>query len=239
MSRPIASPGLMNVDWEERVNTDRLRTYRFARARQALEASELGALLLFDFNNIRYVTSTHIGEWARDKMTRFALLTRGGEPHLWDFGSAAKHHRLYCPWLPPENIRGGMIGLRGAVAPDAGLFTGAAKEIAEILRTEGVADMPIGVDLVEPPMLAALEAENITVRDGQQTMLDAREVKSADEIMLLNIACAMVDGAYQLIAERLKPGVRESQLVAEVTKALFDMGSEHVDNINAVSGERC
>jgi Xaa-Pro dipeptidase len=88
-------------------------------------------------------------------------------------------------------------------------------------------------------MLAALQAEGITVRDGQQTMLDAREVKSPDEITLLNTACAMVDGAYQLIAERLKPGIRESQLVAEVTKALFDMGSEHVDNINAVSGERC
>ncbi|MGH2428342.1 MAG: M24 family metallopeptidase, partial [Candidatus Limnocylindria bacterium] len=239
MARPIASPGLMTVDWEERVNPERLRTYRFGRAREALASSELGALLLFDFNNIRYVTSTHIGEWARDKMTRFALLTRGGEPHLWDFGSAAKHHRLYCPWLPPENVRGGMIGLRGAVAPEAGLFTGAAKEIAEILRAEGVTDMPVGVDIVEPPMLAALEAQNIAVRDGQQTMLDAREVKSADEIMLLNTACAMVDGAYQLIAERLKPGVRESQLVAEVTKALFDMGSEHVDNINAVSGERC
>lgn len=239
MSRPIGSPGLMTVDWEERVNPDRLRTYRFGRARRALDASELGALLLFDFNNIRYVTSTHIGEWARDKMTRFALLTRGGEPHLWDFGSAAKHHRQNCPWLRPENVRGGMIGLRGAVAPDAGLFTRAAREIAEILRAEGVADMPVGVDIVEPPMLAALEAEGITVRDGQQTMLDAREVKSQDEIMLLNIACAMVDGAYQLIAERLKPGVRESELVADVTKALFDMGSEHVDNINAVSGERC
>src|SRR4030095_1364177 len=104
---------------------------------------------------------------------------------------------------------------------------------------EGVWDMPIGVDIVEPPMLAALEACSITVRDGQQTMLDAREVKSQDEIMLLNMACAMVDGAYQLISERLKPGVRESQLVAEVTKFLFDLGSEHVDNINAVSGERC
>ena len=172
-------------------------------------------------------------------MTRFALLTRGGQPHLWDFGSAAKHHRLNCPWLLPENVRGGMIGLRGAVAPDAGLFDRAAREIADILKAEGVADMPVGVDIVEPPMLAALEKVGITVRDGQQTMLDAREVKSADEIMLLNIACAMVDGAYQLIAERLKPGVRESQLVAEVTKALFDMGSEHVDNINAVSGERC
>jgi Xaa-Pro aminopeptidase len=237
--RPPASPGSMNVDWEERVNTERLRTYRLGRAREALAGSELGALLLFDFNNIRYVTSTHIGEWARDKMTRFALLTRGGAPHLWDFGSAAKHHRLYCPWLPPENVRGGMIGLRGAVAPEAGLFTRAAREIAEILRDEGVADMPIGVDIVEPPMLAALEAAGMTVRDGQQTMLDAREVKSPDEIVLLNTACAMVDGAYQLIAERLKPGIRESQLVAEVTKALFDMGSEHVDNINAVSGERC
>jgi Xaa-Pro dipeptidase len=237
--RPPASPGSMTVDWEERVNPERLRTYRLGSARDALAASELGALLLFDFNNIRYVTSTHIGEWARDKMTRYALLTRGGAPHLWDFGSAAKHHRLNCPWLPPENINGGMVGLRGAVAPDAGLFARAAREVAAILQREGVADMPVGVDIVEPPMLAALQEEGITVLDAQQVMLNAREVKSPDEIMLLNTACAMVDGAYQLISERLKPGIRESQLVAEVTKLLFDLGSEHVDNINAVSGERC
>jgi len=239
MRTAFASPGAQTVDWEERVNPDRLRTYRFGRATAALEASELGALLLFDFNNIRYVTSTHIGEWARDKMTRYALQTRGGSPHIWDFGSAAKHHRLNCPWLRQENIHAGMVGLRGAVAPDAGLFRAAAREICEILKAEGVLDMPIGIDIAEPPMIAALEAEGITVRDGQQVMLDAREVKSVDEITLLNTACAMVDGAYQLIAERLKPGIKESQLVAEVTKLLFDLGSEHVDNINAVSGERC
>jgi Xaa-Pro dipeptidase len=237
--RPIASPGSMNVDWEERWNVDRLRTYRLGRARDALAASDLGAMLLFDFNNIRYVTSTHIGEWARDKMTRYALLSRGGDPHVWDFGSAAKHHRLNCPWLRTENIHAGMIGLRGAVAPDAGLFRRAAGEIAGILRAEGAADMPVGVDIVEPPMVAALEAEGLTVRDAQQVMLDAREVKSIDEIILLNTACAMVDGAYQYIAEHLKPGVRENELVADVTHRLFEMGSEHVDNINAVSGERC
>ena len=237
--KPIASPGAQTVDWEERVNVDRLRTYRLARATAALAASDVGAVLLFDFNNIRYVTSTHIGEWARDKMTRYALLTRGGSPHIWDFGSAAKHHRLNCPWLREENIHAGMVGLRGAVAPDAGLFRAAAREIRDILRSEGVADQPIGVDIVEPPMQAALEAEGITVRDGQQVMLDAREVKSIDEITLLNTACAMVDGAYQLIAEQLKPGIRESQLVANVTQYLFEQGSEHVDNINAVSGERC
>jgi Xaa-Pro aminopeptidase len=239
MTTSFASPGSMNVDWEERWNVDRLRTYRLARARAALDASDVGAILLFDFNNIRYVTSTHIGEWARDKMTRYALLSRGGDPHIWDFGSAARHHRLNCPWLRTENIHAGMVGLRGAVAPDAGLFRAAARQIREILRAEGAGDMPLGVDIIEPPMLAALEAEGITVRDGQQTMLDAREVKSIDEIILLNTACAMVDGAYQLISEQLKPGIRESELVANVTKYLFDVGSEHVDNINAVSGERC
>ena len=206
MIPPPASPGSMNVDWEERWNVDRLRTYRTTRAREALAASDVGAVLLFDFNNIRYVTSTHIGEWARDKMTRYALLTRGGDPHIWDFGSAAKHHRLNCPWLRPENIHAGMVGLRGAVAPDAGLFRAAAREIRDILRAEGVADMPIGVDIVEPPMLAALADEGITVRDGQQVMLDAREVKSIDEIMLLNTACAMVDGAYQLISRAAQAG---------------------------------
>jgi Xaa-Pro aminopeptidase len=239
MPTPFASPGSMNVDWEERWNVERLRAYRSERSRAALASSDVGALLLFDFNNIRYVTSTHIGEWARDKMTRYALLTRGGEPHIWDFGSAAKHHRLNCPWLREDNIHAGMVGLRGAVAPDAGLFRAAAREIRDILRAEGAADMAIGVDIVEPPMLAALEAEGVRVVDGQQVMLDAREVKSLDEIMLLNTACAMVDGAYQMIAEQLKPGIRESQLVANVTKYLFEQGSEHVDNINAVSGERC
>jgi Xaa-Pro aminopeptidase len=235
----IAAPGSMNVDWEDRWNVDRLRAYRLARAREALDASDLGAVLVFDHNNIRYLTSTHIGEWARDKMTRFALLTRGGEPHLWDFGSAAKHHRLNCPWLLPENVRGGMVGLRGAVAPDAGLAAGAALEIHDILVAEGAAGMPLGVDILEPPLLEALQACGIVVRDGQQTMLDARQIKSKDEIMLLNTACAMVDGVYQMISEELKPGVRENELVARATKMLYDLGSDDVEAINAVSGERC
>ena len=238
-TRGFAAPGSMTVDWEDRVNPDRLRAYRFDRAGAALAASDLGALLVFDHNNIRYLTSTHIGEWARDKMTRYALLTRGGEPHLWDFGSAAKHHRLYCPWLKPENVRGGMIGLRGAVAPDAGLPAAAAREIRDILVAEGVADMPLGVDILEPPLQAALADCGIEVRDGQQTMLDARQVKSIDEITLLNQACAMVDGVYHMISEELKPGVRENELVARATKMLYDLGSDDVEAINAVSGERC
>src|SRR4030088_3847327 len=94
-----ASPGAtMGVDWEQRIDFDKLRKARLDRAQAALEASDLGALLLFDDNNIRYVTSTKIGEWARDKLSRWTLLIRGQDPILWDFGSAAVHHKLYSPW---------------------------------------------------------------------------------------------------------------------------------------------
>ena len=65
-------------------------------------------MLLFDQNNIRYVSSTHIGEWARDKSARCVLLPREGDPVLWDFGSAAKHHQLYAPWLPESSWQAGV-----------------------------------------------------------------------------------------------------------------------------------
>lgn len=233
------SPGSMAVDFEERVNFTRLREYRLARVRAALDASSAGALLCFDTNNIRYTTSTQIGEWARDKMTRYSLLARDSEPMLWDFGSAAAHHRLHAPWLEPENCRAGLNGLRGAIPPDNQLFQRTAREIAGILRDQGVADMPLGVDIVEPPMLFALQEEGIDVVDGQQIMLDARVIKSPDEIMLLTTAAAMVDGAYQTIAEVLKPGIRENEIVALVNKKLYDLGSDDVEAVNAVSGERC
>jgi Xaa-Pro dipeptidase len=229
----------MNVDFEERVDFTRLRAYRLSRACAALDASDLGAVLLFDINNIRYVSATMIGEWARDKVARYALLTRGGDPIVWDFGSAARHHQLYAPWIRPENSRAGMLGLRGAVAPEAGLITRAVAEIQSELAAAGVADMPLGVDIAETPMLLELLRVGIDVRDAQQVMLDARLIKSPDEIALLSTAAAMVDGVYQDIAEALKPGVRENEIVALANKRLYEMGSDDVEAINAVSGERC
>ncbi|MFI0374112.1 M24 family metallopeptidase [Actinomadura sp. 1N219] len=235
-----AAPGRMAVDFEERVDFRRLHDYRLRRARQALEDTDLGAVLCFDVNNIRYLTSTMIGEWARDKVCRYTLLTRGGaEPVLWDFGSAARHHRLHAPWLPPENSRAGMLGLRGSVAPDAGLFERAVTEIKDLLAQAGLANAPLGVDIVEPPMLFELARQGLDVRDGQQVMLDARQIKSPDEIMLLSTAAAMVDGVYTDIAEALKPGIRENEIVALANRRLYEMGSDDVEAVNAVSGERC
>jgi Xaa-Pro dipeptidase len=229
----------MAVDFEQRVDFERLRRYRLDRARTALRSSECGALLLFDFYNIRYTTQTWIGGALGDKMTRYALLTRTGEPMLWDFGSAARHHRLYSPWLQPENCHAGMLGLRGAIAPSAGLMESAVRQIKQLLTDAGVADEPVGVDIVEPAFLFEMQRQGLNVVDAQQLMLDARVIKSADEIMLLTQAAAMVDGVYQDIVEALKPGIRENEIVALANKRLYEMGSDQVEAVNAISGERC
>jgi Xaa-Pro aminopeptidase len=236
---PIPAPGHMGVDYEQRVDFDRLRRYRLERARKALAGSECGAFLLFDFYNIRYTTQTWIGGALGDKMTRYALLTRSAGPTLWDFGSAARHHKLYAPWLDPSDSRAGMLGMRGAIAPSAGLMESAVREIKGMLLDAGLADQPVGVDIVEPPFLFEMQRQGLTVVDAQQLMLDARLIKSSDEIMLLNQAAAMVDGVYQDIVEVLKPGIRENEIVALANKRLYEMGSDQVEAINAVSGERC
>jgi Xaa-Pro dipeptidase len=203
-----------------------------------MENAGLGALLVFDNNNIRYLTGVAIGEWTRDKLCRYALYTRTGELVLWDFGSAAVHHRMYCPWLKPENCIASYTTMRGA-APPANLTRKQVAEIKDRLAQAGVANEPVGVDFAEVPTFMELHGQQIDIRDGQQVMLDAREIKSRDEIALLATAAAMVDGTYQDIAAALKPGIRENEIVALANKRLYEMGSDDVESINAVSGERC
>jgi Xaa-Pro aminopeptidase len=244
--------GVSNVDWESRLSMPRLREQRLDQLKAELARSDLGAVLTFDFHNIRYMTATHIGTWAMDKLIRFALLPRGGDPVLWDFGSAARHHQLYAPWLddahaaastdraePHYGARAGISTLRGAISPSAGLAEDVAAKVHRVLADYGLQDQPIGVDIIEPPVMFALQALGIPVVDGQQIFLAARRIKTVDEIGLLTQAASMVDAAYEQLYEFLRPGVRENECVGLVSKVLFDLGSEHVEGVNAISGERC
>ena len=241
--------GTNAVDWESRLDLDRLRRERLARLKAELDRSDLGALLTFDFHNIRYMTATHIGTWAMDKMIRFAILPRGGDPVLWDFGSAARHHQLQSTWLDEPHAaagrgdhygaRAGISTLRGAISPGARRAADVAAKVAQVMRDFGLDGQAIGVDIVEPPVLFALEAAGFHVVDGQQLFLEARRIKTGDEIGLLTQAASMVDAAYENLYEFLRPGVRENECVGVVSKTLYDLGSEHVEGVNAISGERC
>src|SRR5205823_5429726 len=176
----------------ERVRYDRLREERLARIKRLLADSSLGALLCFDMTNIRYITATHIGTWAQDKLNRFCLLPQGDEPIMWDFGSAARHHQLYNPWLSDGRSRAGISTLRGAMSPESGRAEDVANKIRVELEQRGLQNEPVGVDAIEPAVMFALQKAGLKIVDGQQLMQQARVIKTRDEILLLNQACAMV-----------------------------------------------
>ncbi len=230
-----ASWGTMAKDWELGVDYGRMISGRFQRAQKAVKAAGLGAALCFNVDNVRYVTGTHIGEWVRDKFDRYCLCPRDGEPYLWDPAPPAK--RLSSPWIA-ERVGAPVSNLQGALPPSSGTQKEFARQIRNTLVSYGIEREPLGIDLLELPMLRALEKEGIEVVDGQQAMLDARETKTPEEIQCLKVAAAMVDATYYDICKAIRPGVRENELVAIAHDRLFRLGSERVECVNSVAGPR-
>jgi len=227
--------GTMAVDFEEKVNYDRLRRERLTKAKEQLKSHGLGALLCYDFDNIRYITGTHVGEWARNKMQRYVILPKKAEPLLYDPAALAK--RKSAPWIA-DRVFPAVGSMRGSIPPDVGNIEALAKSIKQVLTEYGVEKEPLGIDITDIPFYQELEKENIQIVDGQQAMLDARQIKTEDEIELLKLAGAMVDAAYYEVAQSIRPGIKENDLVAIANNVLFRLGSELVECVNCVSGPR-
>lgn len=227
--------GTMGVDFEERVNFDRLRKERLEKARVALKASPLGSLVCYDFDNIRYITGTTIGEWCRNKMNRYCILPRDGEPLLFDPATPAK--KISCPWIA-DRVFPAVGSMRGAIPPETGSVERVGEDIIKWLKECGVDKKPVGMDIADIPLVRTLEKRGLEIVDGQEVMLEARMIKTKDEIELLKTAAAMVDAAYEEIVRAIRPGVRENDLVALANHVLYTLGSDLVECVNSVAGER-
>jgi Xaa-Pro dipeptidase len=232
--------GVMLSDVEQRIDFAALRAYRLARVRAQMEKYDLGALLCFDLDNIRYITQTHLAEWARGKYWRWCLLPRDGEPYLFEVGSAAQVKRVLCPWLKAENIRPAMGWMRGANVQPANvkLATSAVAEIKEILDEHKVADMPIGIDETEMYLVDAVQNAGLKVTNGYDAMFDARIIKSPDELKIIEISASLVDGVYAELAHFIRPGIRENEIVAKIYGWLIEHGVDRISGVNCVSGPR-
>jgi len=227
--------GTMGVDFEERVNFERLRNERLAKAKAALAASDLGALVCYDFDNIRYITGTHVGEWCRNKMNRYCILPREGEPLLFDPATPAK--KISCPWIA-DRVFPAVGSMRGAIPPETGSVEKVADDVLKWLKEYGVDKKPVGMDIADIPLIRTLEKRGLEIVDGQEVMLEARITKTKDEIELLKVSAAMVDAAYEEVVRHIRPGNRENDLVAVANQVLYSLGSELVECVNSVAGER-
>jgi Xaa-Pro aminopeptidase len=231
--------GIVGVDWQQRINWDRLRTYRLNRARERMREHGLGALLLMYDENIRYVTSTLTPGWNRLKPgLRYALLCEGAEPVLFEQGDIGFHIQRHSPWIPRENVRYSYAWIKGAAGPASGQqvkkFT---DSIVRELKNYDVFDRPLGVDFIDINMLRAFQDAGVQWTDGMTPMMEARAIKNEDEQECLRIVGAIGDAAHWETMRFLRPGLTENQVTAHIMEYLYGVpGMEDVEDVIVSSG---
>jgi Xaa-Pro dipeptidase len=129
--------------------------------------------------------------------------------------------------------------MRGAMPRSTGVPDTMAGKIYAELAERGLEKETLGIDLTDMETLFSLQRLGLECVDSQPIMLSARAHKTVDEIALLEHAAAIVDAVYEDIYRMLRPGVREHEIVAMAMQRLYELGSEQVEAINAVSGDRC
>jgi Xaa-Pro aminopeptidase len=231
--------GTMAVDYEVRYDIERLRRERLQRAKDHLKRSGLGALLCFDPWNIRYITSTWL-HWTKENlMARYCLLPTNGEPILFENGTTTTSRNLpgRTPWLEGRIFPAISLS-RGASPREAKRAEKCVAGIKKILSDNGVLKEPLGVDILDVPLMEALNAENIRIGDGQEVMMEARRIKTQDEIELMDHAAMIMDVAFSKFVDYIRPGVTESGICGLLHDIAYRMGSDEVENAHAISGPR-
>jgi Xaa-Pro aminopeptidase len=235
----MASFGSVSMDWQERINWQRVREYRLARAQAAMERHELGAILCMYDENVRYITSTLTPGWNRLKPgLRYAVLPNGGDPILFEQGDIGIHVEKHSPWLKRENIRHSFSWIKGAAGPASQAQVDKfVRALIDALEEAGVKDRPLGVDFIDINMIRAFERAGVQWTDGMTPMMEARAVKNRDEQEAMRIVGAIGDALHYEFSQFLKPGLTENQVTAFGMKYLFDIpGMEDVEDIIVSSG---
>jgi Xaa-Pro aminopeptidase len=225
-----------STDWQARVDFDRLRRDRLARARMMMEKHDLGALVCFVGENVRYLTGVFQGNWKNNIFIRYAVLTRGGDPILFETaGSDFECAKIDAPWLG-GNIRPA-ITWKWAETAEQMMSDRMVQSVVQALREGGVENERIGIDIYDPSAAAAFERAGVQTTSAWPAMSGARVIKTPDEIECLKISSAFGDASFWKIEnEWLKPGVREADITAEVNKFLYENGFDFVYDIIVASG---
>jgi Xaa-Pro aminopeptidase len=227
--------GPFAVDWEDRVDFDRLRRDRIAAVTAALRASGLEALLLWKDENVRYLTSLR-AQLIAGKMTSLngVLLTRNAGPVLLCSGGEIDKASTGMSWLVAAHPI--------PIMEQRELVDGFVKStLTPLLAEFGVGSGRIGVDQVNYSLVEAMAAHlpDIQLSDGDALMQQVRLVKTADEIAIIEESCAIGDSVTQRALESTKAGRRENEVAGDAMQTLFYLGGEmaHVITPFVASGE--
>lgn len=229
--------GKYAVDYEERVNYERLRKERLERAREMMREDGLGAIVTWDPANIRYLTSYYVTTPLRPLEAQFVVFPINGEPHLIGGGTPKEVERR-MPWMRGRVHAPAGLAKPAATTADDPVLNRVVDQIGKILADYGVDREPIGIDGTTLSFLyaEAFKKRGVKIVHGKTTMDKARMIKTKDEIELMRIACANAEKAFSEIVKAIRPGVRECDLVAIGIKVLYEEGADHTEDLVCMSG---
>ena len=235
----VGTHGMMQVDYEQRIDFDRMRTYRVARIKKYMDQFDIECLLLFESGNKRYATSTAVASPEVDNMGRYAIVPRNGPPHIFGFGSEVAAEKLYCPWIKDHTFPAHST-MYGALPMEWKCYEAFLKDLDMVLANHKLDKhkIQIGVDIAESQIVLALINNGYKFADGQGVMQHARAIKNEDEIMCLKHGAAIVDAAFHKIAQTIQPGMRENDLQAAAAHEMHRLGAQWVINVQVTSGNR-
>jgi Xaa-Pro dipeptidase len=226
--------GTSAVDWESRYDFAGLRAKRLARARAAMAADHLDAVLVWKAENVRYLTSLRSQILAgKDSILNAALLI-GDQPPVLLCSGGEVDHASFMPWLGPVHAV--------PIMEQAGLIDGFVTTVlAPILRERAPGRPVLGVDQVSIHLVRALEAAvpGIAVTDGDHALQQARMIKLPEEIAIVEEACAIADSVTQRAIDESRAGRRECEVAGDAMQTLYYLGGEqpHVTTPFVASGE--
>ena len=221
--------GIMPVDWEARLDPDRMRRERLQRAKDALDASDADLLFIFRPEDARYVTGYrhHLGP-ALVLGNAVVVLPKGGEPILWTMDHVHCAERM--PWLDAEQIQP-RANFREPI--------GMKRWVEQVESAVGsLAGKTIGVDLWSPTLEGQIKEAlpKSEFIDGYDSILmRAKEVKTEDEKDCLRIANVMTESALDAAIRFMRPGVKECEVLAVAWQTMTALGSEWTQCQNIVA----
>ena len=228
--------GTFNVDYEARIDWDRLRLERVEKTQRHMKAEGIDALLLWQDENVRYLTSQRAIMLQYRSVTHYGvLLGQEAGPVLLTSGGEIDRVREAMPWVPHIEAIPHMT--------EPGLVENVTRnQILPHLEAFGADRGKVGIDAATFTMRQVFEKELAGVEwvDGEHFMYLSRVRKLPDEIQALQEATAIADAVTQTAIDHVRAGVRECEVAAEAMRTLFRLGGEfaHLASPFVASGER-
>ena len=226
------------VDYEGRINFDRMRQERAAKARAELAKQGVAVALLMTPPNLRYAAGLRSA--AHIAVSEFGALFFVEDPDIIAYQIGPTHLQLkyHCSWIKPENMRSGYRTWAGAAGEEvtkekAKLF---ARDVVRDLSERHLEKEKIGVDRCAEAIRAALEAEGLHLVNVGQAFVNARRTKTSDEINCMKMAGAIVDRAWWEFYSMLRPGIAANEVAAKTFEALWKYGAEAVGMVSIRTG---